>query len=68
MPIKIADNQSHSEFVEVGAQWVHGQGNPVYKLAESRGLLSSIVSSEGQGIVLSPVIDLFVIRWCYELL
>ena len=35
--------------VELGAQWIHGQGNEVYKLSYENGLLSDIVSNEGEG-------------------
>lgn len=40
-------------WIEVGAQWIHGQNNEVWKLAHKYDLLSSVTSSEGQGKMLT---------------
>jgi hypothetical protein len=39
----------NGSWIEVGAQWIHGQNNEVWKLAHKYGLLSTITSSEGEG-------------------
>ncbi|XP_069688815.1 uncharacterized protein [Periplaneta americana] len=36
-------------WVETGAQWIHGQNNEVWRLAQKYNLLSSITSAEGEG-------------------
>ncbi|XP_021918923.1 spermine oxidase-like isoform X2 [Zootermopsis nevadensis] len=37
-------------WIETGAQWIHGQNNEVWKLAHKYDLLSTVTSSEGEGI------------------
>nr|CAD7574731.1 unnamed protein product [Timema californicum] len=39
-------------WIEMGAQWVHGEGNAVWELAHQRELLSDIISAEGEGLYL----------------
>jgi hypothetical protein len=36
-------------WIELGAQWIHGQNNEVWKLAHKYDLLSTVTSSEGEG-------------------
>ncbi|XP_049952496.1 uncharacterized protein LOC126468312 isoform X1 [Schistocerca serialis cubense] len=36
-------------YLEAGAQWIHGENNPIYELAKSFNLLSDVVSAEGLG-------------------
>jgi hypothetical protein len=36
-------------YVELGAQWIHGEQNPVFQMAKQADLLANIVSDEGQG-------------------
>lgn len=40
---------SARNYVELGAQWVHGENNPIYELANQDQLLSNITSEEGLG-------------------
>ncbi|CAL4063535.1 unnamed protein product, partial [Meganyctiphanes norvegica] len=41
---------SREHFVDLGAQWVHGQeGNSIYEYAKPRGLMHQHVSVDGQG-------------------
>lgn len=43
---------SHNEgWVEAGAQWIHGQNNDIFRIANLHALLSDIVSAEGLGRV-----------------
>lgn len=42
-------DDSTCDYVELGAQWVHGENNPIYELANQEQLLSNITSEEGQG-------------------
>lgn len=42
------DNSARN-YVELGAQWVHGENNPIYELANQEQLMSNITSEEGQG-------------------
>lgn len=37
-------------YLELGAQWIHGKDNPVYKMAKQFDLLSDEVSDEGKGL------------------
>jgi monoamine oxidase len=39
----------NGSWIEVGAQWIHGQNNEVWKLAHKYDLLSTVTSSEGEG-------------------
>nr|CAH7723595.1 unnamed protein product [Callosobruchus chinensis] len=36
--------------VDLGAQWLHGRDNPLYRLAEKQGLLAKETSEEGLGL------------------
>nr|CAI5835227.1 unnamed protein product [Callosobruchus analis] len=36
--------------VDLGAQWLHGRDNPLYRLAEKEGLLAKETSEEGLGL------------------
>lgn len=40
------------QIIELGAQWIHGRGNPLYKLALKRNLLAETTSEEGLGVYL----------------
>lgn len=37
-------------FLEIGAQWIHGKHNPIYKFAEKHDLISKETIGEAQGI------------------
>jgi monoamine oxidase len=39
----------NGNWIETGAQWIHGQNNEVWKLADQYDLLSAVTSSEGEG-------------------
>jgi monoamine oxidase len=39
----------NGRWIETGAQWIHGQNNELWKLADRYDLLSNITSSEGEG-------------------
>ena len=39
----------NGSWIETGAQWIHGQNNEVWKLADRYDLLSAVTSSEGEG-------------------
>uniref|UniRef100_A0A1B6L922 Amine oxidase domain-containing protein n=1 Tax=Graphocephala atropunctata TaxID=36148 RepID=A0A1B6L922_9HEMI len=47
-------DSSSQRFVELGAQWIHGEGNPVFELAATEQLLSGTTSDEGLGLYLKP--------------
>lgn len=36
--------------LELGAQWIHGKDNPIYKMAKKFDLISEELSDEGQGL------------------
>lgn len=40
---------SARNYIELGAQWVHGENNPIYELANQEQLISNVTSDEGQG-------------------
>ncbi|KAL1460641.1 hypothetical protein WDU94_012604, partial [Cyamophila willieti] len=42
-------NMGNGVFLEEGAQWIHGQSNPVYRMADQHHLTSHIRSDEAQG-------------------
>lgn len=50
--------------VELGAQWIHGTDNPLFKLAKQHDLISTVASEEGRGVYLredgSAIDDLLV--------
>ena len=37
---------------ELGAQWIHGINNPLYKIAKQANMISEEISFEGEGIQL----------------
>ncbi|XP_071447992.1 uncharacterized protein [Hetaerina americana] len=39
-------------FIELGAQWIHGEDNEICKLAQEYGLTSNVISMEGEGVYL----------------
>jgi len=39
----------NGSWIETGAQWIHGQNNELWKLADQYDLLSAVTSSEGEG-------------------
>ncbi|GLH03199.1 Protein anon-37Cs [Gryllus bimaculatus] len=39
-------------WLEAGAQWIHGQNSAVWRLANQFGLLSDVISAEGEGLYL----------------
>lgn len=41
------------EFVEAGAQWLHGSKNVLYKISDHYKLLSDKISVEGQGVYIN---------------
>ncbi|XP_046688059.1 peroxisomal N(1)-acetyl-spermine/spermidine oxidase-like isoform X2 [Homalodisca vitripennis] len=47
-------DNSGQRYAELGAQWIHGEGNPVFELAAEEQLLSGVTSDEGLGLYLKP--------------
>ncbi|XP_046385718.1 spermine oxidase-like isoform X2 [Ischnura elegans] len=39
-------------FIELGAQWIHGEDNEICKIAQESGLTSNVTSEEGEGLYL----------------
>lgn len=39
----------NGRWIETGAQWIHGENNEVWKLADKYDLLSTVTSCEGEG-------------------
>ncbi|KAG8237512.1 hypothetical protein J437_LFUL017562, partial [Ladona fulva] len=39
-------------FLELGAQWIHGERNNIFKLAQQYNLTSNVSSEEGEGVYL----------------
>ncbi|XP_054259347.1 spermine oxidase-like isoform X2 [Macrosteles quadrilineatus] len=50
----VAVDNTGQNYIELGAQWIHGENNPVFQLAKQADLLSSVTSDEGQGMYLKP--------------
>lgn len=48
----VAVDNTGQNYIELGAQWIHGENNPVFQLAKQADLLSSVTSDEGQGNIL----------------
>ena len=46
---RISSVLHNGRWIETGAQWIHGQNNEVWKLADQYDLLSAVTSSEGEG-------------------
>jgi monoamine oxidase len=46
---RISSVLHNGSWIETGAQWIHGQNNEVWKLADRYDLLSAVTSSEGEG-------------------
>lgn len=36
--------------IELGAQWIHGEDNPIHHFAHKHNLLSNVTSAEGLGL------------------
>lgn len=47
--LPLSSNKSDVSWLELGAQWLHGQGSHLYRIAESNSLISDVTSSEGLG-------------------
>uniref|UniRef100_A0A1B6C6C4 Amine oxidase domain-containing protein n=1 Tax=Clastoptera arizonana TaxID=38151 RepID=A0A1B6C6C4_9HEMI len=56
LPIKMINPQEglYLKHIELGAQWIHGEDNPVFRFSDQKNLLSSVNSDEGQGPYLRP--------------
>ena len=50
---RISSLLHNGSWIETGAQWIHGQNNEVWKLADRYDLLSRVTSSEGEGKILT---------------
>ena len=50
---KISSVLHNGSWIETEAQWIHGQNNEVWKLADRYDLLSAVTSSEGEGKILT---------------
>lgn len=62
---RIESVEVNGKFVDLGAQWIHGSQNLLYKLASKHGLLSEEVSVEGLGIYIRDdgnVVDEFLVK------
>lgn len=48
----INDDGNEQQFIDAGAQWLHGKYNYLHDLSEKHNLLSAMQSEEGQGLYL----------------
>lgn len=63
---RVCTAQLERGYLELGAQWIHGEDNPIYHIAHKQNLLSNTTSAEGLGPYISILQSLKLLCNCIE--